>query len=84
MRLPEGATAPSTARQPRSSPPASRPAPVARSSGASHPDLFAPALSQAGLKSFRVIYVEDSDENSPALRKACSTAAQAPLWPEVA
>jgi protein ImuA len=46
------------------------------------PDLFAPALSQAGLKSDRVIYLEGGDERRslPALKRACGTAASGPWW----
>ena len=50
------------------------------------PDLFAPALAQAGLLPDRVIYVEAGDEGrcSPAWRRACGTAGSARSSAEVA
>ena len=65
MRSQAAATARSTARPPRFSPPGSPPARAARCSGViTRPDLFAPALAQAGLNSDRVIYLEGGDEKT--------------------
>lgn len=47
------------------------------------PDLFAPALAQAGLMPDRVIYVEAGDDKSvlACMRKGCATAGSARLSP---